>query len=849
MMNYDSNFYTSVYLHKKEILLRGYEYGQKVQYRIPLQPYLFIETKKPTEYRTLEGKPVAKLPFGDVWEARKFVKDYEDVENFRYYGMTNYLYPFLNDYYIGKIKFDMSLLRIVNMDIEVQSDEGFPYPEFAAKPVTAVSLRMGERIVVLGCGEYKPKSADVTYHKCADEIELLTKFLDIWRSFDPDIVTGWNVEGFDMVYMINRIISVLGVEMARKLSPWEIIEKSTKFNKKTGQEYMIYEVFGVTTLDYMLLYQKFVLEPRESHKLDYIAQEELGEEKLDYSEYESLNELYKNDFTKFIDYNIHDTTLVQRLDDKLKLIFLCLSMAFDAKVTFTDTMGTVVMADAKVHNSLMRRNIVVPLKKDNQLTKEIEGGYVKEPKIVGMMPWVTSFDLTSLYPMLIIMYNISPETLLGKLDRSVSVDAILAGLFEDESIRAVMQDRDAAISAMGYLFSREKQGVFPMIMQELFDDRAGAKREMIECEKKVASGKYNGQELHDLEYRAKEMDIYQKAIKIQLNSMYGALANQYFRWYDVRLAESITVSGQLSIRWIANKLNDLFNRVMKTDGEDYVQAVDTDSVYLLMGDVVAKQFEGQNPTREEITDYVDDLCKSVIGPYINKQYNKLAVLVNAAKPTMEMKREIISDRAIWTAKKRYIMNMLDREGVRLPEPKLKIMGIEAVRSSTPAVCRTAIKKGLVILMSGTETELQTFVSAFRAEHSQLPFEDIALTTSANGLTEYSHPRNVYKKGCPYHVRASLVYNHLLKSSKLENKLNLIKQGEKVKLVYLKLPNPTRENVIATPGTLPRQLGLNKYIDYRVMFEKTFENGFGNIVEAVGWTLEAKSTFDGMWDDE
>ena len=333
------------------------------------------------------------------------------------------------------------------------------------------------------------------------------------------------------------------------------------------------------------------------------------------------------------------------------------------------------------------------------------------------------------------------------------------------------------------------------------------------------------------------------ARKIQLNSAYGAIGNQYFRYYNLLNAEAITYGGQFSIRWIENKMNQYLNRVLKTEEIDYVIASDTDSIYLNMGPLVETVYKGREKTDESVVRFLDKICEVELEPYIESCYQELADYVNAYDQKMFMKRENIASSGIWTAKKRYILNVWDSEGVRYKEPKLKIMGLEAVKSSTPMPCRTAIKEALKIMVTGSEDELISFIDTFRNEFDSLPPEDIAFPRSVNGLRKFKASGTVYSKGCPLHVRGTLLYNFYIAKNKLEFKYPLVQEGEKIKYLYLRVPNKMNENVISFLNTFPRELDLEKSIDHDAQFKKSFLDPLRMITNVIGWETERVSNLE------
>jgi DNA polymerase elongation subunit (family B) len=843
-----SKFYTNVTLIRNDIYLRGYENGQRVQHIVPYKPYLFIHSKgvTATEYRNLKGTPVDKINFDSISEARDFIKRYGEVSGMTVYGMTNFVYPFINDYYPGTIEYDPKQISVVNIDIEVAADQGFPNIANANKPITAITMKKDDTFIVLGFGEFATDDPKVKYIKCKDETELLIKFLDVWRSkwFSPDVVTGWNVEFFDIPYIVNRIKRVLGESMAKKISPWEIIqEKEVTVGSRPSQ--MTYLPAGIAVLDYMQLYRKFSFTNQESYSLNHIANAELGEKKMDYSEYDSLFDLYKKDYQKFIEYNIRDVELVSRLDDKLKFIEQVFALAYDGKVNYQETFTTVRMWDTIIHNYLLAKNIVVPqLKVGNKLEK-IVGGYVKDPQD-GLHKWVVSFDLNSLYPHIIMQYNISPETYVGKvpyLDGEEGIQRILDGAFYEPSIRNQLESQNLCITGTGCMFDKDRIGFLPELMDRFYKERSTFKKRMIEAEKA-----YQLDPSEENKKAIAQNHNMQIARKYQLNSVYGALSNEYFRWYDDKLAESITLSGQLATRWIEREMNKYLNKLLKTSEEDYVIACDTDSMYITLDKLVSHLSDAKLTTADTVS-IVDKFCQDKLEPYINSCFERLSGYVNAYAQKMQMKREAIADKAIWTAKKRYIMNVWNNEGVSYSEPKLKIKGLEAVKSSTPSSCRDNIKKCINIIMSGSEDDVITFIENFRKEFVNLSFEEIAFPRGVKLTHIVGDSRVPYKlddKGLPINVRAALVYNEMLKNKKLDQRFPLVQDGDKIKYCYMKLPNPVRENVFGCPGTLPRQLGMEQYIDYDMQYDKAFVEPIKSILDAIGWRVEKTASLESFF---
>jgi DNA polymerase elongation subunit (family B) len=580
------------------------------------------------------------------------------------------------------------------------------------------------------------------------------------------------------------------------------------------------------------LYKKFTYTNQESYRLDHIAFVELGQKKLDHSEFDTFREFYTKDWQKFVDYNIKDVELVDQLEDKMKLIELCLTMAYDAKVNYNDVFYQVRTWDAIIYNYLKKRNIVIPPKDKSSKDDKFAGAYVKEP-IPGIYNWVVSFDLNSLYPHLIMQYNISPETLVETRHSSASVERILG--------KQISINGDFCVCANGAQYRKDIRGFLPELMEKMYNDRVVFKKKML-----TAKQQYEKTPTKELEKEIARCNNIQMAKKISLNSAYGAIGNQYFRYYKLANAEAITLSGQVSIRWIESKMNQYLNRILKSKDIDYVIASDTDSIYLNMGPLVENVYKGRETTREKVVGFLDKICKMELEPYIESSYQELAEYVNAYDQKMQMKRENIADRGIWTAKKRYILNVWDSEGVRYEQPKLKIMGLEAVKSSTPAPCRQMIKDGLKLIMTKTEDDLIDYIDQSRKKFNSLSVEEISFPRTVNDVVKHKAVNTIYGKGTPIHVRGALLYNHIIKEKKLDKKYATIQNGEKIKFCYLKLPNPIRENVISYVQEFPRELGLDKYIDYELQFNKAFLEPMRVILDAIGWRIEKTLTLESFF---
>ena len=812
-------FYTNVQSLGNYIALRGIdERGESIRRKIHYEPTLYVTAQKQSQWKTLDGKMVSPVKWGPMKDTRQAMREYPgDV-----FGIEGFQYSFISDNYPGLVNYELSKIRVAFIDIECSSEYGFPDIRRANEEVLAISIKIGDDFKVYGCGEYNP-SPGVKYINCPNEEQLLKSFIDDWASNYPDIVTGWNSRFFDIPYLMNRIIRILGEKYANKLSPWGWF-KENEVTLVGNRRHQVYELVGISSIDYMDAYKKFTYVNQESYSLNHIAYAELGEKKLDYSEASTLHELYKTNFQKFVDYNVHDVILVERLEEKMKLMEMIISLAYMAKCNFNDVFSPVKMWDCIIYNHLREQKIVIPPKKHEQKSEAYEGAYVKEPQL-GRHKWVCSFDLNSLYPHLIMQYNISPETLLKMYPRDKMVEALLEGEIDTQFLK----DQNMTMTPNGSLYTRKKQGFLPALMEKMYTDRVKYKKMMIEEQKKGKSADTNKlAQYHNMQIN----------LKIALNSAYGALGNQWFRYYDMRNAEAVSVAGQLSIRWAERAVNQYLNKVLETEDKDYVLASDTDSLYVTMEAMVEKV--GLTDT-DKVIKFLDTVCDGKIQKVIDDCYGELAEYINAFQQKMVMKREVLADVGIWTGKKHYILNVHNSEGVQYEEPKLKIMGIEAVKSSTPEHCRNALKKAFKIVVNGTEDDVIEYIEKFKGQFKSLSAEEVSFPRSVKGLSKYQDSVTVYRKSTPLHVKGSLIYNMMLKKNKLTKKYPIIQEGEKIKYTYLKEPNPSGDSAIAMLTTLPKEFNLEEYIDYDRQFEKSFLDPMKGILEKIGWEYEKKST--------
>ena len=827
-----SHFYTNLCLLGDQILYRGYEGGAPVQYREKSQPVLYLVPEaqsKPSKYKTLDGRNAFPKHCDGAREARDLLKQYENAAGLEVHGYERFVYQHIAQKFPDELDYDMSKMKIFTIDIEVACENGFPDVEACHEEMLCITIKdfNSKKIITWGTRE---ATSEHEYRVFWKEHEMLEDFIAWWVENTPDIITGWNCNLYDIPYICRRVQKILGEKWMKSLSPWKIVRDREIVIR--GRKNLAYNLVGVNILDYLDLYQKFTYTKQESYRLDYIAHIELGDAKLDHSQYENFKDFYTSDWQKFVEYNIHDVELVDQLEDKMKLVELCVAMAYDAKVNFEDVYSQVKVWDTLIYNDLSKRNVVVPPRITTRKDDKYAGAYVKEP-VPGIYDWVVSFDLNSLYPHLIMQYNISPETLVERRHPTASVDGLLS--------QSTVIDGDYAVCPNGAQYRKDIHGFLPQMMQRIYDERTIYKKKMLK-----AKQEYEQEPNDQLRKDIAKFNNVQMARKIQLNSAYGAIGNQYFRYYNLANAEAITLGGQVAIRWIENKVNTYINKVLKTEEKDYVIASDTDSIYLHMGPLVKAVFPSGEKDDKSTLRFLEKVCDVELDRYIEGAYEEMATYVNAYEQKMVMKRENIANKGIWTAKKRYILNVWDSEGVRYKEPKLKMMGIEAVKSSTPAPCRVAIKEALNVIMTGSESDTQDYIKNFREKFEKMPPEDVAFPRGCNNIQKNTSSVTIYGKGCPMHVRGALMYNYHIKKKKLHHKYPIIQEGEKIKYLHLRTPNRINENIISFFQTLPTEFGLDNSIDYDLQFEKSFLAPLKAILDTIGWKAEKQNTLEALW---
>ncbi len=863
--------------------------------------------------------PLSRIEFDNVSEMVDFCKENENL-----HGMEDPVVQFLHKEYPGALELDMDLFTIMNCDIEVSHDNGFPYPDKAEDEVLSITFKnFNGPSFTLGTKFSKNKCHII----CANEVHLLKTFLDRWEANNPDIFTGWNSTKFDMVYLVNRIRKVLGNDEVRRLSCFHKHCKHifSEREDKSGDKF--FEILGFTQIDYMELYKKFAPEKRESYKLDYIAMIEIDERKITYAEYgNSLMRLWRGQpvasrkegaietqkweacrvdlrifadernvnlepcegvdifdievfnnlvmerviedadipafyarakerveqlsYDLFIEYNERDVELVEKLDNKLSYISNLIGVAFMVKCKILDAMGTIAPWDAYMYQRLLAKNMQPP-PFHKQKSIGLKGGFVKQP-VPGLRHWVVTLDLASLYPNIVRTLNMSPETKVASAG-----EWVIERLLNEERGLA---EPGQSIAANGSAYRLDTVGLIPEAMSDLLNSRNVVKGEMKETQKlKVKAKTEHSDNLKELEYKIKRLDSKQKAIKTLANGGYGALASAYFRYFDLDIAEGITSTGQTIIKFIANRINAHLSKLLGVE-KDYVIASDTDSCMVDISVFMYGYIDncGMPEKYSDLIDAADAFVKKNLEEDVLKpSFELIAELLGAKVSTLSMKREAIADRGLFRAKKHYVLQVWDNEGVRYAEPELKMMGIETARSSIPKFCKDKITEALKIILNKDESDLKTSFKQWKLEFLKLDIEDIAFPRGVSETEKWNdnenhNTNNVFdeedetqstiasiKKGAPPQVKAALCFNFFLEKLNIKHR-DPITPGSRLKFLYLKKGNLSGYNVIGFTDDYPEEFGLTPWIDKELQFQKSLLKPIESFTKLVNWRLDDKA---------
>jgi DNA polymerase elongation subunit (family B) len=749
--------------------------------------------------------------------------------------------------------------RVLTFDIEVEMITGLPNTKDAKNEITAIAAHDGatklydvfvldkERKVKNKAKNFNKDGREVTLHIFDNERNLLQAFLNYYEEVNPTILTGWNIDFFDIPYLYNRLKNVCGEGHAKRLSPigqafWSPYREKFSFG-------------GVSILDYINLYKTYTYTLEASYTLNYIATKELGRGKIEYEG--SLDDLFENDLEKFIEYNIVDVDLVVSMDEKLQFIELCRAVCHAGYVPYEDYIYSSKWLEGACLGYLKKKGLVATNKprdrkermqalRDNNQEKFI-GAYVKEP-IVGKYDWIYDLDLTSLYPSIIMTLNISPETKVGKIT-NWDAEANIRGLdttyklvgkdgdtyeYTTQELTEVIKDSNLGVAANGVLYTQDKKGLIADILNDWFEKRV----EFRKLEKQY--GEAGDTEKYD--FYAKR----QLVQKILLNSMYGVLGLPAFRFYDIDNAEAVTVTGQTVIKKTAEMANRKYWKELGTT-DDYNVYIDTDSIYMMAEPLVKHRYPEYKTFDEKRMAVEVDNIATETQTFLNSFYDMLAerfFFIPKEKHRFEIKKEYISKAGFWVAKKRYAQWMVLKNGI--PCDKLDVKGLDVVRSSFPKAFQDQMSAMLKDILMGKDNEyVDTKLLAFKASMATLPVNKIAKGGAIKELSKYDNGTwrkdsglsiASFEKGTPAHVKAGITYNRLLKFFNAPYKHEPIRDGDKVKWVYLK-NNPLGLDTVAFKDyNDPKEIMdfVEQYIDRDKLYVSDMENKVDDFYTALKW---------------
>lgn len=840
--------------HTNQIHFWEYKNGIKTLYKEDYSAYCFVHDKE-GDYTDIFGKACKRVNFRNYKRQRDYADSRPTLE-----GDIQPADRFIIDRYHDKdILSDIPNLHVHFMDIETKADKGFPEASRLEDEITLITVYSSKekKYISFGIKPYTALDDNVEYHHCKDERDLLKKYFRWHRRDFPDVITGWHSNYFDIPYILDRAELLCGETFAASFSP----VKSIRLKHFGMREY---EVSAIVLLDYKVLYQDYSINERSSYKLDNIAEIELGEKKLTFDGH--IKDLWKTDWNRYVNYNIKDVALIIRFDEKFDFIKLTQVQAYMSKVPLNKVNSSIKKLDNYLISLLKPDKVVVPTAKRQEKVK-FPGGFVAKP-IRGLHKNIVSFDYTSLYPHIMFSLNLSPETFVGEITNEYSMpykDLDFTKIDEDaqymlndkhvsgSKLKKFIKKNNLLLSANGLLFKSE-EGIIPKVVKGMYAKRKEFKDIMLDYKVKY-------EETKDEKYNklAQKYDLFQYACKITANASYGVLANENFRFFNVKFASAVTLTGQKLTKFTIESFNTFFEKKFGVAPNTSVIYGDTDSVYVDYTPFL-KKFKVKDDNlinainifnKQKVEPFIEKFCKKFSTEYINNEIN-----------WYHLKREAISKTGVWTDKKRYALMVLDMEYNVYKEPKLKVTGMDTVRSTTPKYCRDNIEK--IIIMILNEAKKTDVISVVRGNHKEFKsqkVEDIATTTGLKDIEKNQEDVNelmdstklqelfdaidssksndsiTYSKGCPMHVRAGILYNNLILKNKLETKYDLIYSGDKIKYIYISPKNNTipTENVIGFPsGDIPKEFDLHQYIDYETQFEKSFMSPIQTISEAIGW---------------
>ena len=865
-----SGYRNAVYIPRDECvrLFTWNKDGKRINVDMPYKPYLYVEDKRGEDGTSLFNTKLRKKVFSNtqtrengrvrnelgISQRRRFIDNLRPSDDsggaVRVFENIQPEPQFLLDTFWDKVEdedFNMYPLRIHYIDIETYSPDDFPHPEIAPDVVNVITLydSLDKKFYSWGLGPCNYKQDDLIYVNCHSERELLLKFLNHIGKDHPDVITGWNIEFFDVPYLINRINKILGEDEVKRLSPINLI-KERRFMGKFGKEMVRRHIAGVSVIDYLEIYKSFSQGLRESYKLDSIASLELGERKVDIGT-TNLSGLADSDWSKFVEYNVQDVNLIIRLEEKLQYLQLTRMLATVGLTNLENALGTLAtVTGAAIIQARTTTGVKVPTFIRSNDEGKYEGAYVGEP-VRGFQDYIVSFDANSLYPNTMISLNLSPETKIGKITNTTddevtfqTVDGKCHTLSLAKFCKLV-SDQELSISRAKVLCTQKKKGIFPAIVDKIYNQRVSIKKKLHKVKKELSECEDEA-EKEKLQVKVHQQHILQLTLKILINRVYGYFGNKHSPMGDSDIARSITLTGQSVIKrankslreFVASKLDQEY-----TDDIDPIVYNDTDSSYITLKPIIDKF---QIPFTNRAGNVSKEVHKLVqdVEDFVNDDITKWAKSqLNSKDPRFVFKRESICDVGVFLQKKRYVLHVLDDEGIKVN--KFKYTGVEVVRSTIPASVKPHVKHCIETMLttknhSTTNKALSDAYETFK----QLPIEDISFVMGITDYDKYADQCDQFMtaKRMPIHMKAAYYYNMMLDKENLTSEYEKIGSGDKVRYFYVMQPNMYGANVIGYKYYYPKEFESLFPPDTEKMFEKVIFSIMERFYESVGWSIQS-----------
>ena len=826
------------------------ELGERTKVETSFEPYLFIENKDGSDAVSIFNTPLKRLKFNNQYERARYVKD---TPLTRLFYNINVEQQFLLDTFkneVDKPNFGNHPLKIFYLDIETYATDHFSTPEEASDPINLITIfdSLEQKYYTWGCKNYSTLEEDVTYFKCKNEQDLLRSFVKFWKNDPPDIVTGWNIHGYDIPYIMNRLTIIFDDQYNKKLSPVERIQfiENASVNK-LGRQIDRWVIKGVSTLDYMELYESLCGGKRESMSLNYISEFELGDSKIAIGS-TSLSTLADTDWFKFVDYNIQDVRLLIKLENKLKYLKLAQNLSYRGFIPFEKSMGKVSMITGAVAHQALKQKLIIPTFKVENIKQKFAGGFVYEP-VPGLYENIVTYDANSLYPNTIITLNISPETKVGKIiernDGEIKIRLINGKEMSltYEQFEKIIEKEKLCVTKANILYTQKFKGVVPNLIDRLYQDRVDAKNKMLEAKKEFDNETDVLIKLNLLE-QINDNDILSNVYKTLLNSIYGVFSQIYSPLFDIEHAESVTLTGQAVVKQGSHIIYDH----AKSNGfsgqiEEICVYQDTDSEFFSFNSIFKNKKINLLNDDNTISDEAFYIIKEY-GDVLNKEINEWAKKeLKTTDPRYFFKREKICDVALLQAKKFYILHILDKEGNRPKDDEMfEYKGIEVAKAILSKEVKILIKNIIesAILAKERKKAIKLFHDAYENYCNMTP-EEIASRKKVNNYTkyrdDYDEDGSAFGKGTPHHVKSSINFNEALKKVNIESKYPLIKNGTKMKHFYCK-KNIYGYDSIGFIDQYPKELLSIIAPNYKFMFEKNVIPVVSKIFQIIGWPIPA-----------